>query len=780
MRRLLPGFILVCFLAAPVLGQEQERRPIEADDYYSVKRVGSTELSPDGRYLLYTVQTVRRAQNDRLTEVWWADLQAGKNRRLSTAGVNTTSPHWTPDGKKIYFSTTRGSESGIHFLNFLEPGGEAYKLPGLEGTPRFSPDGGWILFTRQVSVEEETEEEEEEAPPQRGQRESRTRSRPSFPDGMPALTRRMGTEWAGTTEQERNRDVYIITNSSYKRDGRLEFTQMSQQRGRRGGEEEGPERYTQFFRMPAHGLEEGGEAKQLTYDPWDKSFQGYSPDGRYIIYTVDLEQKEEREESEEQMGSFRGRFSQIGIFLLPTEGGEAKQIAIDKGSIRGVSMSPDGSKLVYNITDDRDKPSIVRVITVSGERVADIGEDWVYGFGSLNWSSDGSYLLTTSSIGGQTQVMKITADGSGYEKVTSGRHSFSSVSFDRDMARMAFIKNTAEMPGEAYVANIDGTGERRISEANVEWMKEVRLSGVERFTFMGARHDENWLKRLRRRGVEYMMTHEASRGERPEIECWLMYPLDYEEGRKYPLVLSIHGGPHSRYSETWFPEFQMLAAQGMFVLYINPRGSGGYGRHFSNMIMEAWGIDDYKDYMQALDLVIERGIVDEESLGVTGGSYGGFMTNWITAHNDRFKAAITARSICNWISFYGVSDASGLVEREFGGKPWPFSSDDEGSYELAMMLSPIVWADRVKTPTLIVHSINDYRCPLAEGEQWYRALQKNDVPVKMILFPDSSHGLSRTGEPWLLVRRLNEYIDWFKAYLVDDEPVITVDEPGGR
>jgi dipeptidyl aminopeptidase/acylaminoacyl peptidase len=194
------------------------------------------------------------------------------------------------------------------------------------------------------------------------------------------------------------------------------------------------------------------------------------------------------------------------------------------------------------------------------------------------------------------------------------------------------------------------------------------------------------------------------------------------------------------------------------------------------MIMEAWGIDDYKDYMQAVDIVIERGIVDEESMGVTGGSYGGFMTNWITSHTDRFKAAITARSICNWITFYGVSDASGLVEREFGGQPWPFEDMEEGSYELAVMLSPIVWADRVTTPTLIIHSINDYRCPLADAETWFRALQKHEVPVKMVLFPDSSHGLSRTGEPWLLVRRLNEYIDWFKAYLVDDEPV--VDTPG--
>ncbi len=786
MRRILSGFVMVCILAVPGLAQQQEKRPIEADDYYRVKRVGSTELSPDGRYLLYTVQTVRQAQNDRLTEVWWADLQTGKNQRLSTAGVNTTNPHWTPDGKRIYFNTTRGDESGVHFLNFLEPGGEAYRIPGLPGSPTFSPDSEWIFFTRQVAAEEEGERQGEEAPRERGQQEPGSRARQSFPDGIPALTKRMGTEWAGTTEEERNKDIYIITNSSYKRDGRLEFTQGSSgdsegHGGRGGGREGDPERYTQFFRIPATGLEEGEEAEQLTFDEWNKTLQGFTHDGRFILYTVDLQQKEEKEESEEEGGFFRGgRFIETGFFLLPADGGEARQIATDTGSIRSVSMSPDGSKLVYGFTEEKDAPSVVRLATSSGEKIADVGADWVYGFGSLSWSADSSYLLTTSTIGGQTQIMRIAADGSGFEKVTSGRHSLGSVSFDGNTTRMAYTKDTAEMPWEAYMANIDGTGETQISSANTEWIKSVKLSTVERFTFEGARHNEDWLDDLRRRGVEYMMNNEARRGDRPEIECWLMYPLDYVEGTKYPMVLSIHGGPHSRYAETWFPEFQMLAAQGMFVLYINPRGSGGYGREFSGMIMEAWGIDDYKDYMQAVDLVIERGLVDEASLGVTGGSYGGFMTNWITAHNDRFKAAITARSISNWISFYGVSDASGLVEREFGGRPWPFQNKDEGSYDLAMMLSPIVWADNVTTPTLIIHSINDYRCPLEEGEQWFRALQKNSVPVKMVLFPDSSHGLSRTGEPWLLVRRLNEYIDWFKAYLVDDEPVIPVRESGGH
>jgi dipeptidyl aminopeptidase/acylaminoacyl peptidase len=215
----------------------------------------------------------------------------------------------------------------------------------------------------------------------------------------------------------------------------------------------------------------------------------------------------------------------------------------------------------------------------------------------------------------------------------------------------------------------------------------------------------------------------------------------------------------------------------MFVLFTNPRGSTNYGNEFQFMTMNAWGIDDAKDILQGVDMVVARGLADPQRLGVSGGSYGGFMTNWLTSQDQRWKAAVTDRSISNWMSFYGASDASSLVEGEFAGMPWPYQSADSGSYLLATMLSPIVYANKVKAPTLIIHSLNDYRVPFEEGEQWYRALTKNKVPTKLVGFPDSSHGLSGSGEPWLLVRRLHEYCDWFKAYLVDDKPVLTQGSP---
>jgi len=248
-----------------------------------------------------------------------------------------------------------------------------------------------------------------------------------------------------------------------------------------------------------------------------------------------------------------------------------------------------------------------------------------------------------------------------------------------------------------------------------------------------------------------------------EIEGWLMKPFGYQAGKKYPLVLYIHGGPHSAYGENWFDEFQNLAGAGMMVLYTNPRGSSGYGGDFTYSTRGRWGAEDYEDLMKAVDIAARRPDVDSTRMGVTGGSYGGFMTAWITTKTNRFKAAQADRMISNWHSWYGVSDAQGLTEFEFYGKPW----DNPALYD---SLSPIRHVTRVRTPTLIVQSEEDHRTPMADAEQWFAALEKMGVPVEFVRYPRSNHDLSRTGEPWLLVDRLGRLRQWFSYWLKDERP----------
>ncbi len=786
-------------LATSVAGAQQPR-VIEPDDYYRVQRVGDSKLSPDGRYLLYTVQTVRRELNDRITVIWYTDLQTGKTQRLSTAGVNSTGPNWTPDGKRIYFTTTRGSESGLHFINFTEPGGEAYRIPGITTAPSYAPDGSWILVSRSVAPGDDPATAPEGG---RGGGRGGRAGAPASPDsaacwpaGTPALTGPSALSTRGKTEAQRNCDIYVILHATYKRDGTYSFlpptaADLSGRGGGRGrggrgaaAPPSGTQRFTQFFRMSVDGLVPGQPLVQLTTDATNKSFESFSPDGKWILYTVGGGAGGGRggAPNPEEMAAGAANAApmpEVSIFRVASTGGAPVEITKVRGQVSGVRMSPNARQVAFVLTEKRRGDPILRVVDVAtGKTVADIGRGWKYPIVAPDWLPNGREVSWVSGIGAQDQVVKAPAAGGTITNVTLGRHTLASVGYDAQMRTMAYVKSAIDFPGEVFVANADGSNERQVTQVNSDWMKQVRLGKSERFTYQGVPNNREWLNQLKTKGVSYMLKNNAPSGERPEIEALLIYPPDYEPGRKYPMVTYVHGGPHGRYADGWNHEFQMVAAQGIFVLFTNPRGSTNYGNEFQYMTLNAWGIDDAKDILQAVDMVVARGLADPQRLGVSGGSYGGFMTNWLTSQDHRWKAAVTDRSISNWISFYGASDASSLVEGEFAGMPWPYQNPDSGSYILATMLSPIVYADKVKTPTLIIHSLNDYRVPFEEGEQWYRALKKNNVPVKLVGFPDSSHGLSATGEPWLLVRRLHEYVDWFRAYLVDDKPVINTSGGG--
>ncbi len=228
------------------------------------------------------------------------------------------------------------------------------------------------------------------------------------------------------------------------------------------------------------------------------------------------------------------------------------------------------------------------------------------------------------------------------------------------------------------------------------------------------------------------------------------------------MVLSIHGGPAGQYGVDWYHEFQVYAAKGWAVFFCNPRGSTGYGAEFERGIVNNWGKMDYADVMAGVDTVLKANSwIDTERLGVTGGSYGGYMTNWIVGHTNRFKAAVTLRSISNFISDDGTRDGAYGHEDDFQG----FLFDHFDQYWEA---SPLKYVKNVKTPTLVLHSDNDFRVPLEQGEQWFRALQHYGVPSELVIFPRENHNLTRTGEPKHLVESLNWQLYWFSKYLMAD------------
>jgi dipeptidyl aminopeptidase/acylaminoacyl peptidase len=316
-------------------------------------------------------------------------------------------------------------------------------------------------------------------------------------------------------------------------------------------------------------------------------------------------------------------------------------------------------------------------------------------------------------------------------QVTTGERAVRSPS--RAGARMAYLVNDFKHLDDVYIADADGKNERKLTDANAELWKNRELAGVERLDYKSA---DNW-----------------------DVQGFLVKPLGWREGLKYPMILSVHGGPAGQYGVDWYQEFQVYAAKGWAVFFCNPRGSTGYGAKFQCGIEKNWGGKDYQDVMNGVEEVLKRNPwIDRNRMGVTGGSYGGFMTNWIVGHTTMFKAAVTLRSVSNFISDEGTRDGAYGHKRDFGGVLFD-------NFQAYWDASPLKYAKNVKTPTLVLHSDNDFRVPLEQGEQWFRALRLYGVTAEMVMFPRENHNLTRTGEPKHLVESMNWQLYWFDRFL---------------
>ena len=355
-----------------------------------------------------------------------------------------------------------------------------------------------------------------------------------------------------------------------------------------------------------------------------------------------------------------------------------------------------------------------------------VGSDCRFG-GSRSMVIDGEHLYFVTTEGYNSYINRIDKNGK-IEKLTKDNGSIDG--FDVKDGKISFIGLRGLRLQELY--GLKDKEEIQLTDFN-EWViKEKKLSQPEHITF------EN-------DGVT--------------IDGWIMKPVDFEEGKKYPAILDIHGGPKTVYGEVFYHEMQYWANIGYVVFFCNPRGSDGKGNEFAD-IRGKYGTVDYEDIMEFTNIVVEKyPFIDSENIGVTGGSYGGFMTNWIIGHTNRFKAAASQRSISNWISKFGTTDIGYFfVEDQQGATPW-------SDVEKLWFHSPMKYADKVTTPTLFIHSEEDYRCWLPEGIQMFTSLKYHGVDSRLVMFRGENHELSRSGKPKHRIRRLEEITNWFNKYL---------------
>ena len=495
---------------------------------------------------------------------------------------------------------------------------------------------------------------------------------------------------------------------------------------------------------------ESGESTQLTdNEAHDELDPRWSPDGGEIVFCSNHADEPDLEPDA------------VDIFVMAADGGDPRRLNTPVGEKQMPVFSPDGTRVAYLGKEGRGEwwrntGLWVARVDGSGEaRNLTDSHDIQVGSATINdlpghlplspptWSKEGNRIYVQVSEHGSTMLKSVGLDAAQSSPedaplaVVGGEGVVGSFSLDDDQSLVAYLHADMMEPAEVWMHGLTRGASRKLSHVHEELLREIDLGNVEEIWFEGAAGND--------------------------LQGWILKPPGFDPSGQYPTILEIHGGPRIQYGHFFMHEFFFLAAHGYVVAFCNPRGGRGYGEEHAKAIWGCWGTADYEDLMAWTDHLVEKRYVDPERVGVTGGSYGGFMTNWIIGHTDRFQAAVTQRSVSNQISMYGSSDFNWVFQRELGDQP-PWEA--VASY---WQQSPISHMGSATTPTQVIHSENDLRCPIEQGEQVFVALKKLGVDTEMIRFPDEPHGLSRGGRSDRRIARLEHMLRWFDTYLKEDE-----------
>ncbi len=649
-------------------------------------------------------------------------------------------PQLSPDGRRVVFTVTRmdreANASRTHLWLVPIEKGDPWQLTAAQARetgPRWSPDGTQIAFISDRGGEKQIWVIRADG--------GEARALTSGKRGPADLAWSPDGRWIAFVGKadaaaRDDSDVRVISRLRYKQDGE--------------GFWDG--RWKHVFVVPATG----GDVRQVTQGDFDHLSPAWSPDGTRLAYTANPDPNADLT-------------NVADVWTVPVSGMEPPgRLTRGIGPVLAPAWSPDGSRIAYVGHDNSCwgasnwRMWIAR--TDGGEPVClTQGVDRSAGHhlltdvrahpsaGGFTWSLDGRRVFFMITDGGNTQVASVAATGGQVRMETRGDHELIGCSLDRGARMVACVESDALTPGEVAVAAVGGGPAplRRLTDLAGPLLRSLALSQPERFQYQT---------------VDGFV-----------IEGWVMRPAAPGEGTRCPAVLKIHGGPHAAYGNAFFHEFQLLAAAGYGVIYMNPRGSQGYGQAFTAATRHDWGGKDYEDLMRGLDYVLSAyPWIDPGRLAVSGGSYGGFMTNWVVGHTQRFRAAVTDRSISNAYSQWGTSDLAYMKGFwEYPGEPWECP-------EFYLQRSPITYVRQIRTPVLIIHSENDFRCPMEQAEQLFVALKKQGTPTMLVRFPNESHDLSRSGQPRHRVERLKHILAWLQSYLAPPASEVSTAPPSAR
>jgi dipeptidyl aminopeptidase/acylaminoacyl peptidase len=706
--RLARVFRWVIVLIAAVVFAADAKRPITEKDLYAFQWAGSPQISPDGSKIVYALVKVAAKHDTYETALWITPASGGPARQL-TSGPLDSSAQWSPDGRLLAFLRATEKDGKpeppqIYLLSM--EGGEARPLtemPKGAGSPVWSPDGRSLAFSSKTLAKDLEKKKDDAAP---------------------------------------ESDVRVITRAEYR----------DNEQGYLDPDRPGHIWVVDVPRAP----DSPQKARQITQGEFSESEITWSRDGSKIYFTSD---RVKESYYQPPAGA---------IYQVNATGGEIRKVAGLDGPVYALSLSPNGQRLAFVgelnhsaepkqgdgvIQRSYSQPDLFATDVEPGSTPKNLTANYDFDIaGSVGgdqapprgggeskpfWSADGRNIFVNVAEEGSVNLKRIDAETGKVDAVTKGDHAAISYSSTQDGAKMAVLLSTPTSVGDVFLVNSSSGEMKPVTHVNAELFGQLHLTEPE------------------------MIWYKSFDGRR--IQAWVQRPPDFEAGKKYPMILDIHGGPHSAYGYIFDHEFQWMAAKGYVVLYPNPRGSTSYGQEFGNIIQYNYPGDDFKDLMAGVDEVIARGWVDPQKLGVTGGSGGGVLTNWVIGHTDRFQAAVSQRSIADWAAFWYNSDFSLFTPFWFRGAPWEQEADFKAR-------SPITYIQNVHTPLMLIEGEADYRTPPADGgEQMFRALKYLKRTVVMVRFPGESHELSRSGKPVHRVERLENIVAWFDKYLMGQD-----------
>lgn len=658
------------------------------------------QWSPDGQRLVAVHTAVDTAKDDYATDLWLRTAHGW--RALTSDPAADTMPRWSPDGRWLAFLSARSGKRQLWLLD-MQAGGEPFPLTDLAdgaGVYAWSPD------SRQVAVVSRTPTAAEAAalPPDPVAGDKRAPA--------PYVTERLRTRNDGTPGWATLKRAHLW--------------------------------------VVAVGAAPKAPARRVTDGPYEDAEPVWSGDGRWLLFSG-ARKADERD------------WPDTELYRVPADGSGPPQALTNRmGPDAGPLVSPDGRWVAWLGFDETSPPASHRVTRLYAARLdalsatgqlqpvaltagfdrsvgEAVGTDSAAprsGGTRLQWCADSRCLRFAAADEGNSPLFVVDLAGRQQRVTGFGAGDVREFSVS-SRGELAAVYAAPAAPPELYLA------------PRAEWGAAAPMDAWQALSqgSFGAKE----------RFVSYEEVRYPSFDGRV-IQGWVLKPPGFDPAKRWPLLLYIHGGPHSAYGATFFHEFQVLANAGYVVLITNPRGSTSYGEAFANIIQYRYPGDDYRDLMAGVDLLLGRGYIDPQRLLVGGGSGGGLLTAWTITQTDRFAAALVERAVTNWHSFVGTADMNHYFGTHwFRDLPWRETAD-------YLARSPLQQVDRVRTPALVVHSTDDYRTALDQGLQFYAALKMQGKPAQLAVFPESSHGLSRDGRPSQRVRRLEVILAWFQRH----------------